>query len=177
MSVERRKELLDWAAAADAWIVEDEYDAEYRYAGRSLAALQSLDRSGSVVYLGTFTKMLFNSPRLGFVVLPERLVDAFAAVRSLIDRHPPTLEQAALTEFMQEGHFRHHVLRMRQVYARRMAALATTDADDSHRRTHGSRRNRRFAAAHRSDVRRRRRRLPQRPCHVPQTRRAAARCG
>jgi GntR family transcriptional regulator/MocR family aminotransferase len=89
--------------------VEDEYDAEYRYLGRPVAALHSLDRSGSVIYIGTFTKMLFNALRLGFVVVPSRLVDAFVAARSFIDRHPPTLDQAILAEFILEGHFGHHV--------------------------------------------------------------------
>jgi len=123
MSADRRLDLLDWAASADAWIVEDEYDAEYRYYGKPVAALQSLDRSGSVIYVGTFTKMLFNALRLGFMVLPERLVDAFEAGRSFVDRHPPTLDQAILAEFITEGHFGHHVRRMRQIYAQRMAVL------------------------------------------------------
>ena len=123
MSAERRMDLLEWAADAGAWIVEDEYDAEYRYYGRPVAALQSLDRSGSVVYVGTFTKMLFNALRLGFVVAPERVAGAFEAARSFVDRHPPTLDQAILAEFIAEGHFGHHVRRMRQTYGERMAAL------------------------------------------------------
>ena len=123
MSADRRMELLNWAAGAGAWIVEDEYDAEYRYHGRPVAALQSLDRSGSVIYVGTFTKMLFNALRLGFMVLPQRLVGAFEAARSFVDRHPPTLDQAILAEFITEGHFGHHVRRMRQTYSERMAIL------------------------------------------------------
>jgi len=123
LSAPRRVELLEWAARENAWIVEDEYDAEYRYFGRSLTSLQSLDRSGCVIYVGTFTKMLFNSLRLGFLVVPERIVDAFAAARTLVDRHPPTLDQAILADFILEGHFGHHVRRMRQVYARRIEAL------------------------------------------------------
>jgi GntR family transcriptional regulator/MocR family aminotransferase len=123
MSLSRRLQLLKWALTEGAWIVEDEYDAEYRYFGRPIPALQSLDESGSVIYLGTFTKMLFNSLRLGFAVIPERVVDAFAAARSLADRHAPTLQQAILAEFMLEGYFEHHVRRMRQVYAERMAVL------------------------------------------------------
>lgn len=123
MSLPRRLQLLNWALAEGAWIVEDEYDAEYRYFGRPVPALQSLDESGSVIYLGTFTKMLFNSLRLGFAVIPERLVDAFAAARSLADRHPPTLQQAILAEFILEGYFEHHVRRMRQVYSERIAVL------------------------------------------------------
>jgi GntR family transcriptional regulator/MocR family aminotransferase len=123
MSLARRLELLNWAITDGAWIVEDEFDAEYRYFGRPVPALQSLDESGSVVYIGTFTKMLFNSLRLGFAVLPDRLVEAFAAARSLSDRHPPTLTQAILAEFILEGHFSHHVRRMRQIYAERASVL------------------------------------------------------
>ena len=118
MSLPRRLRLLKWGVVKGAWIVEDEYDAEYRYFGRPVPAVQSLDESGSVIYIGTFTKMLFNSVRLGFAVLPERLVEAFSAARSLSDRHPPTLQQAILAEFILEGHFSHHVRRMRQIYAR-----------------------------------------------------------
>jgi len=123
MSADRRMELLEWAVSARAWVVEDEYDAEYRYYGRPVAALQSLDRSGSVIYVGTFTKMLFNALRLGFLVVPERLAGAFEAARSLVDRHPPTLDQAILAEFITEGHFGHHVRRMRQTYSERMTVL------------------------------------------------------
>lgn len=123
MSLERRMALLNWAVKQGAWIVEDEYDAEYTYSGRPAPALQSLDRSGCVLYIGTFTKMLFNALRLGFMVLPERLVDAFEAARSILDRHPPTLGQAILAEFIAEGHFGHHVRRMRQTYLERMSVL------------------------------------------------------
>jgi len=115
--------LLDWAAEQNAWIVEDEYDAEFRYSGQPLPSLQSLDRSGCVIYIGTFTKMLFNSLRLGFLVVPERIADAFTAARTVLDRHPPTLEQAVLAEFITEGHFGQHVRRMRQIYGRRITAL------------------------------------------------------
>jgi GntR family transcriptional regulator / MocR family aminotransferase len=123
LSLDRRLALLRTAVNAGAWIVEDEYDAEYRYFGRPVAALHSLDRSGSVIYIGTFTKMLFNALRLGFVIVPSRLVDAFVAARSFIDRHPPTLDQAILAEFILEGHFGHHVRHMRQIYGERMNAL------------------------------------------------------
>ena len=123
MAPRRRLELLEWATQENAWIVEDEFDAEYRYSGKPLASLQSQDRFGCVVYVGTFTKMLFNSLRLGFLVVPDRVKEAFAAARTSIDRHPPTLDQAILAEFILEGHFGHHVRRMRQVYAQRMTAL------------------------------------------------------
>lgn len=124
MSLPRRLQLLDWAIDKGAWIVEDEFDAEYRYFGRPVPALQSLDRSGAVIYVGTFTKMLFNSLRLGFLVLPERLIDPFASARFLIDRHSPTLEQAILAEFILDGHFGHHIRRMRQIYSERVNVLA-----------------------------------------------------
>lgn len=123
LSAARRVELLNWAVSAGAWIIEDEYDAEYRYHGRPVASLQSLDRSGSVIYVGTFTKMLFNALRLGFIVVPERLIEAFEIGKSYVDRHAPTLDQAILAEFITEGHFGHHVRRMRQIYAERMAVL------------------------------------------------------
>ena len=126
MSADRRVELLRWAASAHAWIIEDEYDAEYRYFGRPVASLQALDRSNCVIYVGTFTKMLFYALRLGFIVLPERLVDAFAAARSFVDRHPPTLDQAILAEFISDGHFGHHIRRTRQLYAERMDILKAT---------------------------------------------------
>jgi GntR family transcriptional regulator/MocR family aminotransferase len=124
MSADRRVELLSWAARAGAWIIEDEYDAEYRYSGKPIASLHSLDRSGSVIYVGTFTKMLFNALRIGFIVVPERLVEAFTTARSLMDRHAPTLDQAVLTEFINGGHFGHHVRKMRQVYSERSQLLA-----------------------------------------------------
>jgi GntR family transcriptional regulator/MocR family aminotransferase len=130
MSADRRLDLLRWATNANAWIIEDDYDAEYRYSGRPVAALQALDSSGCVIYVGTFTKMLFNALRLGFMVLPERLVDAFASARTFVDRHPPTLDQAILAEFITEGHFGHHLRRMRQIYAERIEVLKT--AADEH---------------------------------------------
>jgi len=123
MPIERRLALLNWALKTGAWIVEDDYDSEYRYSGRPMAALQGLDRNGSVIYVGTFTKMLFPSLRLGFLVLPERIVDAFAAAKSTVDWYAPTLNQAILAEFIMEGHFGHHVRRMRQVYAERAGVL------------------------------------------------------
>ena len=128
MSAERRVELLSWSERVGAWIIEDEYDAEYRYSGKPIASLHSLDRSGSVIYVGTFTKMLFNALRIGFVVVPERLVEAFRSARSFLDRHAPTLDQAVLTEFINEGHFGRHVRKMRQVYSDR-SQLLTEEAN------------------------------------------------
>lgn len=125
MSAKRRVELLAWAVRSGAWVIEDEYDAEYRYFGKPLASLHSVDTSGSVLYVGTFTKMLFNALRLGYVVLPERLVETFERARSFIDRHPATLDQAVLAEFISEGHFGNHVRKMRQVYSERLQVLTT----------------------------------------------------
>jgi len=123
MSLSRRLQLLRWAHQRGVWIIEDEFDAEYRYFGRPVPALKSLDDYGSVIYIGTFTKMMFTSLRLGFVILPEPLVDAFAAARYVTDRHSPTLEQAVLAEFILEGHFGHHIRHMRQVYLERCEVL------------------------------------------------------
>src|SRR6201998_3506750 len=86
---------------------------------KPIGSFHSLDRSGSVIYVGTFTKMLFNALRIGFIVVPERLVEVFRVARSFIDRHAPTLDQGILTEFINEGHFGHHVRKMRQVYSDR----------------------------------------------------------
>jgi GntR family transcriptional regulator / MocR family aminotransferase len=123
MSLRRRLELLEWAAASDGFVLEDDYDSEYRYAGRPLAALQGLDRGGRVIYLGTLSKVMFPGLRLGYMVVPEHLVDAFLAVRSLLDSHPSTVAQAALGDFIAEGHLAGHIRRMRLLYAERQAAL------------------------------------------------------
>ena len=125
MSATRRAQLLGWAVHAGAWIIEDEYDSEYRYSGKPIASLHSLDKSDSVLYVGTFTKLLFNALRLGFIVLPQRLVKAFETARTFMDRHPASLEQAVLAEFITEGHFGAHVRRMKQLYAERLAVLRT----------------------------------------------------
>ncbi|MCG8352256.1 MAG: PLP-dependent aminotransferase family protein [Chloroflexales bacterium] len=123
MSLTRRLALLEWATHHDAWIIEDDYDSEYRYAGRPLAALQGLDRTGRVIYLGTFSKVLCPAIRLGYLVAPPDLVDAFVAARALADRHAPTIDQAVLTDFIVEGHFARHIRRMRALYAERQAIL------------------------------------------------------
>jgi GntR family transcriptional regulator/MocR family aminotransferase len=123
MSLSRRLALLDWARRADAWLLEDDYDSEYRYTGRPLPALQGLDSDGRTIYLGTFSKVLFPSLRLGYLVVPADLVDAFVAARALADRHPPSIEQAALADFIAEGHFARHIRRTRALYAERQAAL------------------------------------------------------
>jgi GntR family transcriptional regulator/MocR family aminotransferase len=123
MSLPRRLALIEWASRAGAWILEDDYDSEYRYAGRPLAALQGLDTEGRVIYIGTFSKVLFPSLRLGYMVVPADLSEAFCAARSLSDRHSPTVEQAVLADFIEEGHFARHVRRMRALYAARQEVL------------------------------------------------------
>ena len=123
MSLPRRLALLEWARSSGALIFEDDYDSEYRYSGRPLPALQGLDRSGTVLFAGTFNKVMFPSLRLGYLVLPPDLVEPFAAVRSLTMRHGPLLDQAVLCDFISEGHFGRHIRRMREVYAERLSVL------------------------------------------------------
>src|SRR5207237_9396270 len=123
MSISRRLAFLDWARRSGALIFEDDYDSEYRYSGHPLPALQGLDRHASVLFAGTFSKVLFPSLRLGFLVAPPDLVDRIAAAKSLSSRHAPLLDQAVLCDFMSEGHFGRHVRRIREVYAERLAVL------------------------------------------------------
>jgi GntR family transcriptional regulator/MocR family aminotransferase len=123
MSLKRRLELLEWAYRVNAWILEDDYDSEYRYTGRPLAALQGLDRENRVIYLGTFSKIMFPALRLAYLVVPSDLVEAFYAARLFTTMLPPLLEQAALAEFIAGGHFARHIRRMRALYAERQAAL------------------------------------------------------
>nr|WP_244112142.1 PLP-dependent aminotransferase family protein [Burkholderia gladioli] len=128
LSVARRDALLDWARARDAWIVEDDYDSELRYAGHPFPALQGLDPR-RVVYLGTFSKILFPSLRLGYAIVPPELVAAFRGARVLMDRHPPEADQHVLAAFIGEGHLDRHIRRVRGVYAASRARLiATLDA-------------------------------------------------
>jgi GntR family transcriptional regulator/MocR family aminotransferase len=123
MSLPRRLALIEWASRAGAWILEDDYDSEYRYEGRPLAALQGLDTEGRVIYLGTFSKVLFPALRIGYMVVPSDLTDAFCAARALSDRHSPTVEQSVLADFLEEGHFARHVRRMRALYSSRQEVL------------------------------------------------------
>jgi GntR family transcriptional regulator/MocR family aminotransferase len=123
MSLARRLALLRWAERSSAWILEDDYDSEYRYAGRPIPALQGLDAAGRVLYLGTFSKTLFPSLRLGFLIVPEALVEPFVAVRASTELLPSTFDQAVLADFLGEGHFARHVRRMRGVYEERLAVL------------------------------------------------------
>jgi len=123
MSLARRIDLLNWAAQADSWIIEDDYDSEFRYIGRPLAAVQGLDTAGRVIYTGTFNKVLFPALRIAYIVVPEYLVDAFSAARSLLDGYTPTFTQAVLADFIAEGHFSAHLRRMRLLYQERREVL------------------------------------------------------
>jgi GntR family transcriptional regulator/MocR family aminotransferase len=125
MSLSRRLQLLQWAQQRDGLIIEDDYDGDLRYNGRSQSALQGLDADGRVVYLGTFSKVLFPALRLAYVVLPPVLVEPFVRAKSLIGRGSPTLTQAAIADFITEGYFERHLSRLRQVYGERRQALVT----------------------------------------------------
>ena len=128
LSLSRRLALLQWAARRDVLIVEDDYDSEFRTPGRLVESLQGLDRARRVIYVGTFSTVLFPPLRVGYVVLPPELAAPFMRVKWLADRQTPTLEQLALTDFLQEGHFERHLRRMRRlVSARRDALLAAIE--------------------------------------------------
>ena len=129
MSLARRLELLRWATANRAWVIEDDYDSEYRYTGPPLASLQSLDRAGCVIYVGTFSKVLFPALRLGYVVAPPALAEPLARAKALIDRQGAILPQAVLADFIGEGHFMRHIRRTRDAYAERRAALMAALSD------------------------------------------------
>ena len=123
MSLCRRLELLEWAREAGALIFEDDYDSEYRYSGKPVPALQGLDPNGIVLFAGTFSKVLFPSLRLAYLVVPPDLAPRFAAAIALFRRHAPVLEQAVLCDFLTDGHFARHLRRMRQIYGERLTHL------------------------------------------------------
>lgn len=116
MSLERRLGLLSEARRIGAWVVEDDYDCEFRYGARALPALQGLDREGRVIYVGTFSKVLAPGLRVGFLVLPESLIEAYQRSRAILDHHPPLVVQATLAEFFDEGHMDRHVTRLKHAY-------------------------------------------------------------
>jgi GntR family transcriptional regulator/MocR family aminotransferase len=124
LSLPRRLALLSWAAEAGAWIIEDDYDGEFHYSGRPLPALKSLDRADVVLYAGSFSKVLFPALRLGYLVVPNRLVQSFTRACHSLHAGNARLEQAVVARFMIEGHFARHLKRMRGLYATRRAALA-----------------------------------------------------
>ena len=123
MSHGRRMQLLDYAAARRCWVLEDDYDSEFRYRSRPLPALQGLDRHGRVIYLGTFSKTLFPSLRLAYAVLPPELVEPFTRLLGELFREGQSMQQAVLASFLAEGHYARHIRRLRLVYAARHDAL------------------------------------------------------
>ena len=128
LPLSRRLELLAWARRADAVILEDDYDGEFRYDGRPVESMQGIDREGRVIYTGTFSRTIFPALRIGYLVAPKRLVRAFAAAKWLCDRHTATLEQDTLAEFIQCGAYERHLARTRRVNtARRQALLDAFD--------------------------------------------------
>jgi GntR family transcriptional regulator/MocR family aminotransferase len=126
MSASRRLQLLDWAESSGCWIIEDDYDSEYRYENLPIPSLQGLDANSRVIYIGTFSKVLFPSLRLGYIVLPPDLVERFLAARVAMDISPSAFHQAVLADFIGEGHFSRHIRRMRLLYAERRRVLIET---------------------------------------------------
>lgn len=123
MSLARRTRLLHWATSSDGWIIEDDYDSEFRYSGAPPASLQGLDVNQRVIYAGTFSKILFPRLRLGYLLVPQDLVQAFVVARGAMSLAPPFLAQAVLAEFIERGHFTRHIRRMRTRYAQRRDAF------------------------------------------------------
>lgn len=119
MSLARRRSLIAFARERDAFILEDDYNSEFRFNGPPLPCLQGLDESGRVIYAGTMSKILFPSLRLGYLVVPDQLVDSIIKIRALTDQHSSAIDQATLARFLTEGFFLSHVKRMRQLYAER----------------------------------------------------------
>jgi GntR family transcriptional regulator / MocR family aminotransferase len=123
MSASRRIQLLNWAHSAGAWVVEDDYDSEFRFESLPIASVHGMDKNARVIYIGTFSKVLFPSIRLGYIAIPPDLVDRFGAVRHAMDIFPPYLHQEVMADFIIEGHFTRHIRKMRQVYKERRSVL------------------------------------------------------
>jgi GntR family transcriptional regulator / MocR family aminotransferase len=123
MSATRRVLLLDWATRKGSWIIEDDYDNEYRFGIRPIASLQGLDKDDRVIYVGTFSKVLFPSLRIGYLIIPHDLIPAFTRIRETSDIFPPPLHQEVLTDFIREGHLERHIRRMRMLYLERHDTL------------------------------------------------------
>lgn len=124
LSLPRRLALLDWASRSNAWIIEDDYDGEYRYVSRPLPALKSLDRDGRVLYVGTFSKVLFPGIRLGYLAVPETQVERFEKIAEMFAGGSPQITQAIVASFIADGHFARHIQRMRKLYAERRDVTA-----------------------------------------------------
>jgi GntR family transcriptional regulator/MocR family aminotransferase len=123
LTATRRLALLEWAREAESWIIEDDYDSEFRYGGAPLPSLRTLDMDGRVIYVGSFSKTLFPALRIGYVITPAHLVDAFRAARGVAGRHAPGVQQAVLAEFVEGGHYERHIRRMRTLYQERRSTL------------------------------------------------------
>ncbi|WP_169567014.1 PLP-dependent aminotransferase family protein [Sneathiella limimaris] len=123
MSLQRRLEILHWAGENDRFVLEDDYDSEYRYSGRPLSSLQGLDTEDRVLYVGSMSKVMFSGLRVGYLVVPKDLVDVFLALRRDIDGHSPAVAEAALAEFISEGHLATHIRKMRILYEKRQKVL------------------------------------------------------
>ena len=124
MSIARRLKLLEFANKSNAWIIEDDYDSEFRYAGSPLPSLQGMDKFSRVIYIGTFSKVLFPGLRLGYLVLPNKeMVEPFAVAKSIVDRQSPIFDQIILARFIEEGYFTKHIRKMRMLYKERQEFL------------------------------------------------------
>ncbi|MCF7551535.1 PLP-dependent aminotransferase family protein [Pseudonocardia sp. WMMC193] len=123
MSLERRLALIDWAGDADAWVIEDDYDAEFRYHGKPHAALMAIDTRQRVIYVGTFSKVLFPALRLGYIIAPPDLVDGFLAAHLSTDMHAHLVDQAVVADFIEQGHLTRHLRRMRVLHRERQVEL------------------------------------------------------
>jgi GntR family transcriptional regulator/MocR family aminotransferase len=126
MSASRRLQLVDWAQNSGSWIIEDDYDSEFRYESLPIASLQGLDSNSRVIYIGTFSKVLFPSLRVGYIVIPSDLVERFHAIRRVMDLSPPRFYQEVLSDFIREGHFARHIRRMRVHYGELRSALVAS---------------------------------------------------
>jgi GntR family transcriptional regulator/MocR family aminotransferase len=130
MTLPRRIALLDWAGRVGAWIIEDDYNSEFRYGGPPLPSLQGVDVTQRVIYMGTFSKTLLPALRIGYLVVPPDLVRVFSVARRALDLHRPLLEQAILAEFIAEGHYARHLRRMRLLYEQRQRALVSAVSNE-----------------------------------------------
>ncbi len=140
MSVTRRLELIAWARRRGAAILEDDYDSEYRYNGPPMPSMQGLAGGAPVIYIGTFSKVMFPGMRIGYIVVPPKLAVAFTRAKWLADRQTPLLEQATLADFLREGHLERHIRRMRRIYGRRREVLVESLAKHFGGRADGARR-------------------------------------
>jgi GntR family transcriptional regulator/MocR family aminotransferase len=130
MGLARRLELLEWARTHRAVVLEDDYDSEYRYSGPPLPAMHGFADGAAVIYIGTFSNVMFRGLRVGYLVVPPELIAPFTVAKWMADRHTPLVEQAALADFIIEGHLERHIRRMRRLYKRRRDAML--DALDHH---------------------------------------------